>query len=131
MKILIPDSEIICDRKKVCICKRQCERIKCFVCLLCAFAHNLYFSVCRGGSGNGAIKMNYRAMRSAHNNSFCNSVAHYCSFDSLFSLVSCIAGMEMMKLFVMANTMLVFFTVAWPSIKESIYIIRDYFSDES
>lgn len=36
----------------------------------------------------------------------------------------------MMKLFVFANTMVLFMTVAWPSIKESLYIIRDYFLEE-
>lgn len=39
-------------------------------------------------------------------------------------------GAEMMKLFVIANTMVMFMTVAWPSIKESFYIIRDYFLEE-
>lgn len=33
----------------------------------------------------------------------------------------------MMKMFVAANTMLVLLTVAWPNIKESLFIIRDYF----
>lgn len=41
-----------------------------------------------------------------------------------------IIGSEMMKLFVIANTMVMFMTVAWPSIKESFYIIRDYFLEE-
>lgn len=40
-------------------------------------------------------------------------------------------GVEMMKLFVFANTILVFVTVAWPNIKESLYIIRDYFLKEN
>lgn len=39
------------------------------------------------------------------------------------------AGVEMMKLFVMANTAVIFFTVAWPSMKEAAYIIRNYFLD--
>lgn len=47
-------------------------------------------------------------------------------FVSLFAL----SGLEMMKMFVIANTMLVFFTVAWPSIRESLFIIRDYFTGE-
>lgn len=37
----------------------------------------------------------------------------------------------MMRMFVVANTMLVFFTVAWPNIKDSLIIIRDYFMGEN
>lgn len=40
------------------------------------------------------------------------------------------AGIEMLKLFVIGNTMLIFVTVAWPSIKQSLYIIRDFFIEE-
>lgn len=40
-------------------------------------------------------------------------------------------GIEMMRLFVIANTILVFVTVAWPNIKESLYIIRDYFLENN
>lgn len=47
-----------------------------------------------------------------------------------FFVVVIVAGIEMMKLFVFANTMMLFITVAWPSIKESLYIIRDYFLEE-
>lgn len=53
------------------------------------------------------------------------------SYLNIFRLsVVALSGLEMMKMFVIANTMLVFFTVAWPSIKESLFIIRDYFMDE-
>lgn len=36
-------------------------------------------------------------------------------------------GVEMMKLFVLANSLVIFLTVAWPSMKEALYIMRDYF----
>lgn len=39
-------------------------------------------------------------------------------------------GIEMMRLFVIANSILVFVTMAWPSMKESFYIIKDYFVGE-
>ncbi|XP_011634343.1 uncharacterized protein LOC105425323 [Pogonomyrmex barbatus] len=35
-------------------------------------------------------------------------------------------GVEMMRLFVIANSILVFVTMAWPNMKESFYIIKDY-----
>ncbi|KAI4486959.1 hypothetical protein M0802_012175 [Mischocyttarus mexicanus] len=36
-------------------------------------------------------------------------------------------GAEMMRLFVIANSLLLFVTMAWPNMKESYYFIRDYF----
>lgn len=39
-------------------------------------------------------------------------------------------GVEMMRLFVIANSILVFVTMGWPSMKESFYIIKDYFVGE-
>ncbi|XP_077274563.1 exit protein of rhodopsin and TRP A [Temnothorax americanus] len=39
-------------------------------------------------------------------------------------------GAEMMRLFVIANSILVFVTMAWPNMKESFYIIKDYFMGE-
>ncbi|XP_014468519.1 PREDICTED: uncharacterized protein LOC106741247 [Dinoponera quadriceps] len=39
-------------------------------------------------------------------------------------------GVEMMRLFVIANSILVFVTMAWPNMKESFYIIRDYLMGE-
>lgn len=53
----------------------------------------------------------------------------YKCFVVFLCVVAC-TGLEMMKMFVIANTMLVFFTVAWPTIKESLFIVRDYFMGE-
>lgn len=39
-------------------------------------------------------------------------------------------GVEMMRLFVIANSILVFVTMGWPNMKESFYIIKDYFVGE-
>lgn len=39
-------------------------------------------------------------------------------------------GIEMMRLFVIANSILVFVTMAWPNMKESFYIIKSYFVEE-
>ncbi|KYN34425.1 hypothetical protein ALC56_11533, partial [Trachymyrmex septentrionalis] len=39
-------------------------------------------------------------------------------------------GIEMMRLFVIANSILVFVTIAWPNMKESFYIIKDYLVGE-
>jgi len=39
-------------------------------------------------------------------------------------------GFEMMRLFVIANSILVFVTMAWPNMKESFNIIKDYFVGE-
>jgi len=39
-------------------------------------------------------------------------------------------GIEMMRLFVIVNSILVFVTMAWPNMKESFYIIKDYFVGE-
>ncbi|XP_014614975.1 PREDICTED: uncharacterized protein LOC106792960 [Polistes canadensis] len=39
-------------------------------------------------------------------------------------------GAEMMRLFVIANSLLLFVTMAWPNMKESFYFIRDYFMGE-
>ncbi|XP_018054009.1 PREDICTED: uncharacterized protein LOC108690962 [Atta colombica] len=39
-------------------------------------------------------------------------------------------GIEMMRLFVIANSILVFVTIAWPNMKESFYIIKDYLMGE-
>lgn len=35
-------------------------------------------------------------------------------------------GVEMMRLFVIANSILIFVTMAWPNMQESFYIIKDY-----
>ncbi|KAL6439612.1 hypothetical protein ACFW04_004007 [Cataglyphis niger] len=40
------------------------------------------------------------------------------------------SGVEMLRLFVIANSILVFVTMGWPNMKESFYIIRDYFIGE-
>ncbi|XP_012538727.2 uncharacterized protein LOC105838019 [Monomorium pharaonis] len=40
------------------------------------------------------------------------------------------SGVEMMRLFVIANSILVFVTMAWPNMRESFYIIKDYFVGE-
>lgn len=37
------------------------------------------------------------------------------------------AGIDMLKLFVMANSLVLLLTVAWPAMKETLYIVRDYF----
>lgn len=39
-------------------------------------------------------------------------------------------GIEMMRLFVIANSILVFVTMAWPNMRESFYIIKEYFVGE-
>lgn len=39
-------------------------------------------------------------------------------------------GVEMMRLFVIVNSILVFVTMAWPSMRESFYIIKDYLVGE-
>lgn len=39
-------------------------------------------------------------------------------------------GVEMMRLFVIVNSILVFVTMAWPNMKESFYIIKDYLVGE-
>jgi len=39
-------------------------------------------------------------------------------------------GTEMMRLFVIVNSILVFVTMGWPNMKESFYIIKDYFIGE-
>jgi len=39
-------------------------------------------------------------------------------------------GIEMMRLFVIANSILVFVTMGWSNMRESFYIIRDYFVGE-
>lgn len=39
-------------------------------------------------------------------------------------------GVEMMRLFVIANSILVFMTMAWPNMKESFYIIKEYLVGE-
>lgn len=39
-------------------------------------------------------------------------------------------GVEMMRLFVIANSILIFVTMAWPTMRESLYIIKDYFVGE-
>lgn len=40
------------------------------------------------------------------------------------------SGVEMMRLFVIANSILVFVTMAWPNMKESFYILKDYLVGE-
>ncbi|EFN88992.1 hypothetical protein EAI_11785 [Harpegnathos saltator] len=39
-------------------------------------------------------------------------------------------GIEMMRLFVIANSILVFVTMAWPNMKESFNIIKEYLVGE-
>ncbi|KAK2575684.1 hypothetical protein KPH14_012075 [Odynerus spinipes] len=39
-------------------------------------------------------------------------------------------GVEMMRLFVIANSLLIFVTMAWPNMKETYTFIRDYFMEE-
>ncbi|XP_076628761.1 exit protein of rhodopsin and TRP A [Colletes latitarsis] len=39
-------------------------------------------------------------------------------------------GIEMMRLFVIANSILVFVTMGWPKMQEVISALRDYFSGE-
>ncbi|XP_011351501.1 uncharacterized protein LOC105287578 isoform X1 [Ooceraea biroi] len=39
-------------------------------------------------------------------------------------------GVEMMRLFVIANSILVFVTMAWPNMRESFYILKDYLVGE-
>ncbi|XP_011879535.1 PREDICTED: uncharacterized protein LOC105568449 [Vollenhovia emeryi] len=39
-------------------------------------------------------------------------------------------GIEMMRLFVIANSILVFVTMGWPNMKESFYIIKNYLAGE-
>ncbi|XP_076239670.1 exit protein of rhodopsin and TRP A [Calliopsis andreniformis] len=36
-------------------------------------------------------------------------------------------GIEMMRLFVIANSILIFFTMGWPKIQETITILKQYF----
>ncbi|XP_076656100.1 exit protein of rhodopsin and TRP A [Halictus rubicundus] len=38
-------------------------------------------------------------------------------------------GIEMMRLFVIANSILVFVTIGWPKLQETIALLGDYFSD--
>lgn len=40
------------------------------------------------------------------------------------------SGIEMMKLFVVANSLLVFITMAWPSMKDSLIIIKELIMGE-
>lgn len=42
-----------------------------------------------------------------------------------------LSGIEMMRLFVVANSLVVFFTLAWPSIQDTFEIIRDYINGEN
>lgn len=39
-------------------------------------------------------------------------------------------GVEMMRLFVIANSLLIFVTMAWPNMKDTFFFIRDYFLGE-
>lgn len=39
-------------------------------------------------------------------------------------------GVEMMRLFVIANSLLVFVTMAWPNMQEALYILKDYIMGE-
>lgn len=39
-------------------------------------------------------------------------------------------GVEMMRLFVIANAILVFVTMAWPNMQEALYILKDYITGE-
>lgn len=39
-------------------------------------------------------------------------------------------GVEMMRFFVIANSILVFMTMAWPNMKESFYIFKKYLIGE-
>lgn len=49
-------------------------------------------------------------------------------FHFLFSILLflLVAGIEMMKLFVIANTSLVFLTIAWPNMKDALHIFYEY-----
>lgn len=38
-------------------------------------------------------------------------------------------GVEIMRLFVIVNSILLFATMAWPNIRESLYILKDYLVD--
>lgn len=38
-------------------------------------------------------------------------------------------GIEMMRLFVIANSILVFVTIGWPKLQEAIALLGEYFSD--
>lgn len=38
--------------------------------------------------------------------------------------------MEMMRMFVVANSLVLFITVAWPSMKQSFQIVMDLFNGE-
>ncbi|XP_059610378.1 uncharacterized protein LOC132257480 [Phlebotomus argentipes] len=40
-------------------------------------------------------------------------------------------GLDMMRLFVVANSLVVFITMAWPSIKDTFEIIRDFIYGEN
>ncbi|XP_015589560.1 uncharacterized protein LOC107265074 [Cephus cinctus] len=39
-------------------------------------------------------------------------------------------GVDMMRLFVLANSLVVFVTMAWPNMQEAVNIIRDMFMGE-
>ncbi|XP_053979876.1 uncharacterized protein LOC128877000 [Hylaeus volcanicus] len=39
-------------------------------------------------------------------------------------------GIEMMRLFVIANSVLVFVTMGWPKMQEAIAVVKDYFYEE-
>ncbi|XP_078032647.1 exit protein of rhodopsin and TRP A [Augochlora pura] len=39
-------------------------------------------------------------------------------------------GLEMMRLFVIANSVLVFVTMGWPKVQEMINLFKEYFWDE-
>lgn len=39
-------------------------------------------------------------------------------------------GVELMRLFVIANSIVVFVTMAWPNMQEALYIIRDFITGE-
>lgn len=39
-------------------------------------------------------------------------------------------GVELMRLFVIANSLVVFVTMAWPNMQEALYIIKDFIMGE-
>ncbi|XP_046744799.1 uncharacterized protein LOC124410457 [Diprion similis] len=36
------------------------------------------------------------------------------------------SGVELMRLFVIANSLVVFVTMAWPNMQEALYIVKDF-----
>ncbi|XP_012258833.2 uncharacterized protein LOC105687618 [Athalia rosae] len=40
------------------------------------------------------------------------------------------SGVELMRLFVVANSLVVFITMAWPNMQEALFIVKDYIMGE-